>query len=124
MVDSRKALTASEGIGSARIREQRIPKSSARPARRRDWCDATRRQHHWPCQGRFTRSASLARFLTPPVAVGLLLALAALLASPAAQAQTPLAPTSQTELDELLVGKRMLFAFPIRDANGDVVRLD
>ena len=47
--------------------------------------------------------ARLARF-----AVGLLLAFAALLASPPAQAQTPLAPTSQAELDYLLVGKRML----------------
>ena len=47
--------------------------------------------------------ARLARF-----AVGLLLAFAALLASPPAQAQTPLAPTSQAELDDLLVGKRML----------------
>ena len=46
----------------------------------------------------------LARF-----AVGLLLAFTALLASPPAQAQTPLAPASQAELDDLLVGKRMLF---------------
>ena len=45
----------------------------------------------------------LARF-----AVGLLLAFAALLASQPAQAQTPLAPTSQAELDDLLVGKRLL----------------
>ena len=49
--------------------------------------------------------ARLARF-----AVGLLLAFAALLASPPAQAQTPLAPANQAELDDLLVGKRMLFA--------------
>ena len=45
----------------------------------------------------------LARF-----AVGLLLAFAALLASPSAQAQTPLAPANQAALDDLLVGKRML----------------
>ena len=51
--------------------------------------------------------ARLARF-----AVGLLLAFAALVASPPAQAQTPLAPTSQAELDDLLVGKRMLITFP------------
>ena len=49
--------------------------------------------------------ARLARF-----AVGLLLAFAALLASPPAQAQTPLVPANQAELDDLLVGKRMLFA--------------
>ena len=49
--------------------------------------------------------ARLARF-----AVRLLLAFGALLASPPAQAQTPLVPANQAELDDLLVGKRMLFA--------------
>ena len=51
--------------------------------------------------------ARLARF-----AVGLLLAFAALLASPPAQAQTPLAPANQVELDDLLVGKRLLIDIP------------
>ena len=51
--------------------------------------------------------ARLARF-----AVGLLLAFAALLASPPAQAQTPLAPANQVELDDLLVAKRLLIDIP------------
>ena len=46
--------------------------------------------------------ARLARF-----AVGLLLAFAALLASPPAQAQTPLAPTSQAELEDRLRWERV-----------------
>ena len=40
------------------------------------------------------------------------MAFAALLASPPAQAQTPLAPANQVELDDLLVGKRLLIDIP------------
>ncbi len=45
------------------------------------------RKYHLRYQGRFTRLASLARFLTAPTAAGLLLTLAALLAIMPAQAQ-------------------------------------
>ena len=76
------------------------------------------RSHHRRHQGRFTRLRSLARSLTAPAAVGLLLTFAGLLASPPAQAQTPLAPANQAALDDLLVGKRMLLDLRFRQYRG------
>ena len=63
------------------------PYLSNGPTPRLGWCHALRRKHHRRYQGRFTRLASLARFLTAPAAAGLLPALAAPLVIMPAQAQ-------------------------------------
>ena len=57
------------------------------PARWPEWRDAMRSKHHWRYQGCFSRVANLSRSLTTPVAAGLLLILAALLAIMPASAQ-------------------------------------
>ncbi len=80
------------------------------PTHRSGWCDDMRRKHHRCYQGRFTRLASLARFLTAPAAAGLLLTLPTLLVITQAKGNGQLKPCSGGGYDPVPV--------PVNDKEG------